>query len=740
VVDPLCISHKGKRLSELFARREAEKNALYKRRVESSGAEFVTFAVSAQGALSPMSLENLRRLCAPSDFPVNVAASLLGSTVVAATARTLLEAEAKFAGVRNVDIASLATVAGPRGRERNTALRDGTTRSLAANVFDVARAIVDASNAGTHPTHHYDESSSSSTWRHAMDRSEEDGHTATRTPQPQHTTPLTAMCGARALLEEVFTSLSADAPDPSQDHPSQDHPLPADEIDNRGFGAILKSITERAMAAANAISSSSTVQERDAPCTPDVHLPTHTIEEHVLRHDAPVFVSSVPAAIADAHRSPPLLAAQPTVVYARSNAAPPAKRATINAPRYRAVSANSGGARDAAACAHISVTGGGRLAEVDTTATRAAVAAVPSYAHRAFDPAAAHHTFDQLAGRRPLVNDPLVSTLNAEPLHPQEVEPTTWTSHATALRCTLTSACRSFGWPSALPNAKAGVVRLREHISRRLLQARRSSQSTSGANPLHWPIAIDEFLLRVPRVMPGQRRGKFAHGVLLMRLCAYLALWPVSLPLRIARSAIENCWVIAAPVITACLVVTLCCSSRSILNLVRSIAPKPVGDVLQLTADIAGVASFAVSVGTYALSRCASAAAGILANYVSARDLLVSLWSSSPAFADRMSIGVPSFVSALGNVPFNPFLNASSSSSFAPLVATTIVSQASIAFAPSIIASLRSGVVLSDARSLAAVVVGHAAKAASVSPAAALAGLVLLIVISGVLRAWSDGE
>jgi hypothetical protein len=105
-----------------------------------------------------------------------------------------------------------------------------------------------------------------------------------------------------------------------------------------------------------------------------------------------------------------------------------------------------------------------------------------------------------------------------------------------------------------------------------------------------------------------------------------------------------------------------------------------------------------------------------------------------------MSIGVPSFVSALGNVPFNPFLNASSSSSFAPLVATTIVSQASIAFAPSIIASLRSGVVLSDARSLAAVVVGHAAKAASVSPAAALAGLVLLIVVSGVLRAWSDGE
>jgi hypothetical protein len=197
----------------------------------------------------------------------------------------------------------------------------------------------------------------------------------------------------------------------------------------------------------------------------------------------------------------------------------------------------------------------------------------------------------------------------------------------------------------------------------------------------------------------------------------------------------------AVPVITACVVVTLCCASSSALALVRAVAPQPVGDILQLLADLAGVASFAGGVGASVLSRCVAYTTATLRNYVSIRDFVARVWFSF--HNGRALIGASSFVSAFGNVPFNPFLNVSSSSSVGPLVFTsvaTVASHASVAFAPSVYASFRSGVLLADVRSLAAVVVGHAVKAASVSPAAALAGLVLLIVVSGVLRAWSDGE
>jgi hypothetical protein len=245
----------------------------------------------------------------------------------------------------------------------------------------------------------------------------------------------------------------------------------------------------------------------------------------------------------------------------------------------------------------------------------------------------------------------------------------------------------------------------------------------------------------VPPVRRGHHRGVIDNCVLLMRLCAWLALYPVGLPLRLTRSAIANGWTIAVPVFVICLTVTMCCLSHLALSLVRSFVPKPVGDSLQLIADVVGIASFVGGVGARALSVCLSVATGVLSNYISLRDSLAWLWSSSSSRAGLLSVGVPSFVSALGNVPFNPFLNVSSGSALSvPLVFTTVASHASVAFAPSAYASLRSGVFLADTRSLVAVVVGHAAKAASVSPAAALAGLLLFIVVSGVLRAWSDGE
>ena len=79
----------------------------------------------------------------------------------------------------------------------------------------------------------------------------------------------------------------------------------------------------------------------------------------------------------------------------------------------------------------------------------------------------------------------------------------------------------------------------------------------------------------------------------------------------------------------------------------------------------AGVASFAGGVGASILSSCVTIATAILRNYISVRDLVSRLWFSFDS--GRASIGASSFVSALGNVPFNPFLNVSSGTSVGPL-------------------------------------------------------------------------
>ena len=51
VLDLQCASYTGKKLAQLFAERGARKNALYKSIVESSRAELVCAAISAQGQL-----------------------------------------------------------------------------------------------------------------------------------------------------------------------------------------------------------------------------------------------------------------------------------------------------------------------------------------------------------------------------------------------------------------------------------------------------------------------------------------------------------------------------------------------------------------------------------------------------------------------------------------------------------------------------------------------------------------
>ena len=62
VLDPQCASYTGKKLAQLFAERGARKNALYKSIVESSGAELVCAAISAQGQLSGETLALLTRI------------------------------------------------------------------------------------------------------------------------------------------------------------------------------------------------------------------------------------------------------------------------------------------------------------------------------------------------------------------------------------------------------------------------------------------------------------------------------------------------------------------------------------------------------------------------------------------------------------------------------------------------------------------------------------------------------
>jgi hypothetical protein len=86
---------------------------------------------------------------------------------------------------------------------------------------------------------------------------------------------------------------------------------------------------------------------------------------------------------------------------------------------------------------------------------------------------------------------------------------------------------------------------------------------------------------------------------------------------------------------------------------VRAVAPQPVGDILQLLADLAGVASFAGGVGASVLSRCVAYTTATLRNYVSIRDFVARVWFSF--HNGRALIGASSFVSAFGMFRSTPF-------------------------------------------------------------------------------------
>ena len=98
VVDPCAPSHIGKPPSRLFAEVAARKDAAYRSAVTASGARFLTLAVSAQGALSDVTLAFAKELFGGASVSGSVASVSLAAATLAGSARTIMNAEAFFVG------------------------------------------------------------------------------------------------------------------------------------------------------------------------------------------------------------------------------------------------------------------------------------------------------------------------------------------------------------------------------------------------------------------------------------------------------------------------------------------------------------------------------------------------------------------------------------------------------------------------------------------------------------------